>query len=855
MLDLDATAVQIWGFLEKGARQVDAARQEFEKEVHDFWAEWEDLYEDMRLLHADRVDPQSIEGMVEDSIASRLRAINANMLGVVSTLASIRDVQQSSAAHFAELNASRRMQLDELHAAISSQHSTVVKMAESNQMRDAQLAKHSERMDRMEILFERLDTQLPNMARCVEVCSEVGSSSTAIASTLTTIRDQTLTTAQMVTQHLDDMEETIRDTFVDLKVDVIKATLTSMENTIASRFTAVDVALVQLVSPTCQDGASDWPHSPAPSELPAPPDAATDRPGSARPMGDEDADKAPPPNRFQATTTFNPGSLFPAGNRVSHMRVSDNRVDDVDHGTWRQQDRSDLGEHTQSRTRATLPTTALTRYREGTTSQALAYQQHPGDDDDFGTSPTRSNHNCMQGRRDMRTDMHRDYHQWLFDKREDKDEDGGYAMMGGPIKSPSNIERFQQARQRGMSRYDTAALADKDYHGGVQGFDPLTIRIIKNCGYAAINSDNILLCYRDIIHLHRKTLDGWTNMRTQHQGPLVERIMEKAMPLFQKLNGVTMADLVHFYDNFQKTGSVYLLPVMPFDAVNLKLGFEGLCPPGLGVDRYAFIAAAIMEVVPRLLPDHIAQLTTTIATVQGDSNNGYDLLWRLMALAVPGFDPAQHVLAPVWDNYRNIFDFCHAHVLYFRLQAKRGLYYDDCTRSSTLLRAIHQQEYIEVITTLQTHIKSYQDMDMGYLPPALCLMELATRIDRNGTARVSQYVIPRVNRIFGVGDSAEDKLDCHDFTGIFLGYTASDHNIRYLDMDSGLVKSSHHAVFDEAWYMQPHRPPAAQLLYGLGLEPEDCMVSESGPADAFNDALYPPSVPMMVDKLKWEVPV
>jgi hypothetical protein len=74
-------------------------------------------------------------------------------------------------------------------------------------------------------------------------------------------------------------------------------------------------------------------------------------------------------------------------------------------------------------------------------------------------------------------------------------------------------------------------------------------------------------------------------------------------------------------------------------------------------------------------------------------------------------------------------------------------------------------------------------------------------------------------------------------------------------MDSGLVKSSHHAVFDEAWYMQPHRPPAAQLLYDLGLEPEDRMVSERGPADAFNNATYTPSVPMMVDKLKWEVPV
>ena len=47
------------------------------------------------------------------------------------------------------------------------------------------------------------------------------------------------------------------------------------------------------------------------------------------------------------------------------------------------------------------------------------------------------------------------------------------------------------------------------------------------------------------------------------------------------------------------------------------------------------------------------------------------------------------------------------------------------------------------------------------------------------------------------------KLDCHDITGIFLGYTASDHNIQYLDMESRLVKTSHHAVFDKAWYMQP----------------------------------------------------
>ena len=62
------------------------------------------------------------------------------------------------------------------------------------------------------------------------------------------------------------------------------------------------------------------------------------------------------------------------------------------------------------------------------------------------------------------------------------------------------------------------------------------------------------------------------------------------------------------------------------------------------------------------------------------------------------------------------------------------------------------------------------------------------------------------------------KLDRHDFTGIFLGYTATDENIRYVDVDTRIVKTSHHAIFDEAWYLQPRRPPFAQMLYELGLE-------------------------------------
>ncbi len=90
--------------------------------------------------------------------------------------------------------------------------------------------------------------------------------------------------------------------------------------------------------------------------------------------------------------------------------------------------------------------------------------------------------------------------------------------------------------------------------------------------------------------------------------------------------------------------------------------------------------------------------------------------------------------------------------------------------------------------------------------------------------------------------------------GIILGYMASDHNIRYLDLESGIVKEIHHAVFDEAWYMQPHRPPTAQLLYNLGLEAEDGSLLEIGPEPCMTHAPYPPNPSSLVDKNKWAIP-
>ncbi len=87
------------------------------------------------------------------------------------------------------------------------------------------------------------------------------------------------------------------------------------------------------------------------------------------------------------------------------------------------------------------------------------------------------------------------------------------------------------------------------------------------------------------------------------------------------------------------------------------------------------------------------------------------------------------------------------------------------------------------------------------------------------------------------------KLNRHDFTGIFLGYTATDQNIMYLDLDLEIVKTSHHAQFDEAWYLQPSRPPAAQLLYDLGLETDDIDDSPTDDASSRISVPWPPLLP------------
>jgi hypothetical protein len=177
----------------------------------------------------------------------------------------------------------------------------------------------------------------------------------------------------------------------------------------------------------------------------------------------------------------------------------------------------------------------------------------------------------------------------------------------------------------------------------------------------------------------------------------------------------------------------------------LNTGFEGLCPPGLGLTRYAEIASVLMEIIPRLLLTTDSQVSSLVLVVQAESNNGYDLLWCILKLSVPGFDPAIQINVPIWIG-DDIFEFCLLFVLYFRLLVKKGLVHDEWTKSITFLQAVQEPAYVDVITTLQAHVHTFQSEDFGYLPPNLCMMGLAAQMNKHAKARVRD-IVPRIRRL------------------------------------------------------------------------------------------------------------
>ncbi len=324
----------------------------------------------------------------------------------------------------------------------------------------------------------------------------------------------------------------------------------------------------------------------------------------------------------------------------------------------------------------------------------------------------------------------------------------GRNIVGGPKVSPCHSNKAMHACTLGVSRFNIIRLATEEYHVGMDGIDALTEADIQACGHAQVmaTAEDAVVCYNDMILAHRKVSELWYNGYAHTSGPQVDKILQKSLSVYSCLESPRGEDVIAFYDRLQEVSLGYVIAIMPFNAIVLAHRIEGLCPLGLGLVKYAVMCKALMELLPWLIPGSLSpQVNATLASVRYESNNGYNYLWRVLELTVPGFDPTVPIHALIWSDVEDIFHFAQAYLLFFHLQAKVKFHYDNRTRSGMFLHAVQFSEYADAVTTLQSHVNLFwQEFDDVYLPPHLRLHGLATSIHQNAQARLRDIISPRV---------------------------------------------------------------------------------------------------------------
>ena len=182
--------------------------------------------------------------------------------------------------------------------------------------------------------------------------------------------------------------------------------------------------------------------------------------------------------------------------------------------------------------------------------------------------------------------------------------------------------------------------------------------------------------------------------------------------------------------------------IVPFGAIMISLGKRGLCPPGLGNSKYHEMSRALYNCLRSgIIPVAATRLNSVARMVGNNSGNGYDLLWNILVLTLPVFDPMVRAHFPSWeDQDRCVHKFADASLLYYQLQKKRGERFSFREMSLQYLRGITEPSYMGIITGLQTSVISSV---IDELPDDLQISSLATRIHQT----MSNFEIPnpRIN--------------------------------------------------------------------------------------------------------------
>jgi hypothetical protein len=96
----------------------------------------------------------------------------------------------------------------------------------------------------------------------------------------------------------------------------------------------------------------------------------------------------------------------------------------------------------------------------------------------------------------------------------------------------------------------------------------------------------------------------------------------------------------------------------------------------------------------------------------------------------------------------DILEFGRRHELYFRLQAKRKVYFSSRHRTGIFLRAVASSKNADIVTNIQANIDAYRNPDDdNFLPLHFRLTNVAMLVHNSAKARVQDIGHPRISRV------------------------------------------------------------------------------------------------------------
>jgi hypothetical protein len=214
-----------------------------------------------------------------------------------------------------------------------------------------------------------------------------------------------------------------------------------------------------------------------------------------------------------------------------------------------------------------------------------------------------------------------------------------------------------------------------------------SLSFTQACGYQLFSpeiEDDVIPCYGAIQLLHKKIKMAWTNTRTLQSGPLVERILEKGLAVLPKLRQVIgrrcpFMNVNVFSRSRLRTSCQSCRLTRCVLPTTTKVFFHQASAP-------MYIANAASR-CSESCHDSFPSMTTELVR----RSPAYATHCATDRLFVPGFDPTVPIAQSVWTSDSSILDFCQGHMLYFRLQAKKNMFFSSREYTTIILCAVTHQ--------------------------------------------------------------------------------------------------------------------------------------------------------------------